>query len=86
MIITKDQYNKMCSLIAKQNGIIEAQNKVITRLKEEVSQCDKLIGLYEACITKGVQIDFPDVTGKGGKTVQNGSKGFNEEEFNFDDF
>lgn len=64
MIITKEQYNKMCSLIQKQNGIIEAQNKVITRLKEEVSQCDKLIGLYEACITKGVQIDFPDVTGR----------------------
>ena len=82
MIITKDQYNKMCSLISKQNGIIEAQNKVITRLKEEVSQCDKLIGLYEACITNGVQIDFPDVTGqeKGEDDISG------TDEFNFDDF
>lgn len=79
MFINKDHYDKMRSLITKQNGIIEAQNKVITRLKEEVSQCDKLIGLYEACINKGVKIDFPDVTGKGGKMVQNGSKGFNED-------
>lgn len=82
MIITKDQYTKMCSLIAKQNGIIEAQNKVITRLKEEVSQCDKLIGLYEACITKGVQIDFPGVTGRE-KGVEDIS---GTDEFNFDDF
>lgn len=82
MIISKDQYNKMCSLIAKQNGIIESQNKVITRLKEEVNQCDKLIGLYEACITKGVQIDFPDVTGreKGAEDISG------TDEFNFDDF
>ena len=82
MIITKDKYNEMCSLIQKQNDIIEAQIKVITRLKEEVSQCDKLIGLYEACITKGVQIDFPDVTGqeKGEDNISG------EDEFNFDDF
>ena len=82
MIITKDQYNKMCSLIQKQNGIIEAQNKVITRLKEEVRQCNKLISLYEACINKGIQIDFPDVTGqeKGEEDISG------TDEFNFDDF
>lgn len=83
MIITKEKYDGMCSLIKHQNDILEAQNKVITRLKEEVNQCNKLIGLYEACISKGIQVDFPDVTGRvKGDTVEPDT----DNEFNFDDF
>lgn len=82
MLISKETWQKTCSLIKKQDGIIQTQNKVITRLKEEVNQCNKLIGLYEACINKGIQIDFPDVTGeKKGDIVGEG-----DTEFNFDDF
>ncbi len=83
MLISKETWQKTCSLIKKQDGIIQAQNKVITRLKEEVNQCNKLIGLYEACISKGIKVDFPDVTGrvKGGSDVPD-----TDTEFNFDDF
>ena len=73
MFINKDHYDKMRSLITKQKDIIEAQNKVITRLKEEVSQCNKLIGLYEACINKGVQVDFPNSTGGGKEDIEDGA-------------
>ena len=55
-------------------------DKVLTGFIEEVKQQSALLGLYEACITKGVKIDFPDVTGqeKGGITDSSG--------FDFDDF
>lgn len=83
MIITKEKYDGMCSLIKHQNDIIETQSKVITRLKEEVNQCNKLIGLYEACLSKGIQVDFPDVTGQGERRseVEPGT-----DSFDFDDF
>lgn len=83
MIITKENYDGMCSLIKHQNDIINAERKVIERLKEEVKQCNKLIGLYEACLSKGIQVDFPDVTGRvKGEAVEPAT----DNEFNFDDF
>ena len=79
MIISQKKYNNMIKLIEDSSNLILRQNKMIHQMQEEIKQQEKLIGLYEACINKGIQIDFPDVTGKGGKTVQNGSKGFNED-------
>lgn len=64
MIISKEHWQKTCSLIKKQDDIIKSQQTVINRLKEEVHQCNKLIGLYEACMSKGIKVDFPDVTGR----------------------
>ena len=71
--------NSYKKIIADDNLMLTQQNKVIVSLQEENRQLKKLLELYEACINKGVKIDFPNVTGKGGKTVQKGSKGFNED-------
>ena len=77
------QYRK---IIADDNRMLSDQNKEIVRLKEELKHAKSLIGLYEACLNKGIKVDFPDVTGKGGKSVQNGSKGFNDDDIDFSDY
>lgn len=64
MIISQKKYNSMVKLIEESSDLILRQNKMIHQMQEEIKQQEKLIGLYEACITKGVQIDFPDVTGR----------------------
>lgn len=64
MLISKEHWQKTCSLIKKQDDIIKSQQTVINRLKEEIHQSNKLIGLYEACMSKGIKVDFPDVTGR----------------------
>ena len=78
-----DLINRYKELVSKDNEIITRLNKRIVELQEENRQQAKLIGLYEACINKGIQVDFPNVTGKGGKTVQNGSKGFNADNIKY---
>ena len=75
--------NSYKKIITDDNLFISQQSKVIVGLQEENKQLRKLLDLYEACINKGVKIDFPDVTGKGGKTVQNGSKGFNADNIKY---
>lgn len=74
---------EMKRIISDDNRMLTEQNKEIIRLQEENKQLKHLLGLYEACINKGVKVDFPDVTGKGGKKVQNGSKGFNAENIKY---
>ena len=49
--------------IAEDNRLLTEQNKVIVRLQEENKQLRHLLGLYEACINKGIKIDFPNSTG-----------------------
>lgn len=73
MIISKEHWQKTCSLIKKQDDIIKSQQTIINRLKEEVHQSNKLIGLYEACINKGVQVDFPNSTGGGKEDIEDGA-------------
>ena len=51
--------------IAEDNRLLSEQNKVIVRLQEENKQLRHLLGLYEACINKGIKIDFPNSTGDG---------------------
>ena len=53
------------AIIAKDNQILSDQNKEIVRLQEENKQLRHLLGLYEACINKGIKIDFPNSTGGG---------------------
>lgn len=86
-LVPKAQYDELLKKVEELQKITDeleaislSQNKLIVRLKEEVKQQNALIGLYEACITKGVKIDFPDVTGqeKGGLTDSTG--------LDFDDF
>lgn len=80
MFISKERYEKMVKLINDQSALLERQNKTLYRLNEEVKQLSKLNGLYEACITKGVKIDFPDVAGgKKGEEIKPG----NDIDFNF---
>ena len=57
------------------------QNHEIVRLQEELRQAKHLISLYEACITKGVKIDFPN-SEKGGNADNTGGN----EEIDFSDF
>ena len=40
--------------------IIRRDNEIITRQDQEIKKLKKLLGLYEACINKGVDIDFPN--------------------------
>lgn len=80
MFISKERYEKMVKLISDQSALLERQNKTLHRLNEEVKQLSKLNGLYEACITKGVKIDFPDVTG--GKKGEEFKPG-NDIDFNY---
>ena len=64
--------------ITKDNQILSDQNKEIVRLQEENRQLRKLLDLYEACIKKGIKIDFPDVTGGGKENKDNGNIDFSD--------
>ena len=70
------QYRK---IIEDDNRMLSDQNKEIVRLKEELKHAKSLIGLYEACLTQGIKVDFPDVTGgkKGGNDL-NGDIDFSD--------
>lgn len=64
--------------IAEDNRLLSDQNKVIVRLQEENKQLRHLLGLYEACINKGIKIDFPDVTGGGKEKTNSGNIDFSD--------
>ena len=51
---------KLDNLIETYRDIIRRNNEIITRQDKEIKKLKKLLGLYEACITKGVDIDFPN--------------------------
>ena len=57
MLVTKA---KLESLIERYKDIIRRDNEIITKQDKEIKKLRKLLGLYEACITKGVDIDFPN--------------------------
>ena len=57
MIVTKA---KLESLIERYKDIIRRDNEIITRQDKEIKKLKKLLGLYEACINNGVDIDFPN--------------------------
>ena len=56
----KDTKSKFVNLIAQYQDIIRRDNEIITRQDKEIKKLKKLLGLYEACINKGVNIDFPN--------------------------
>lgn len=56
----KDTKSKFVNLIAQYQDIIRRDNEIITRQDKEIKKLKKLLGLYEACINKGVDIDFPN--------------------------
>ena len=73
-MFSNKKYDELLKLCAEQNEIIKKQNAMIKQGREEVKQgreevkqAMKLLDLYEACINKGVKIDFPNSTGGGGK-------------------
>ena len=51
---------KLESLIERYKDIIRRDNEIITKQDKEIKKLKKLLELYEACITKGVDIDFPN--------------------------
>lgn len=61
----KARIDSLQATIAEDNRLLSEQNKVIVRLQEENKQLRHLLGLYEACINKGIKIDFPNSTGDG---------------------
>lgn len=65
-------------IISDDNRMLTEQNKVIVKLQEENRQLRKLLDLYEACINKGIKIDFPDVTGGGKELKDNGNIDFSD--------
>ena len=48
------------ALIDTYRDIIRKSNETITKQDKEIKRLKKLLGLYEACVTKGVDIDFPN--------------------------
>ena len=48
------------ALINTYRDIIRKNNEIITKQDKEIKRLKKLLGLYEACVTKGVDIDFPN--------------------------
>lgn len=77
MIISKQTYDNLQKLIERQKILIIRQSRTISRLTEENNQREKLIGLYEACIQKGVKIDFPN-SEKGGNADNTGDIDFSD--------
>lgn len=73
MIISQKKYNDMLKLIEDSSNLILRQNKMIHQMQEEIKQQEKLIGLYEACINKGIQVDFPNSTGGGKEDIEDGA-------------
>ena len=51
---------KLDSLIETYRDIIRRNNEIITKQDKEIKRLKKILGLYEACVTKGVDIDFPN--------------------------
>ena len=70
--------NSYKKIISDDNLMLSQQNKVIVGLQEENRQLRKLLDLYEACINKGIKIDFPDVTGGGKENKDNGNIDFSD--------
>lgn len=70
--------NSYKKIISDDNLMLTQQNKVIVGLQEENKQLRKLLDLYEACINKGIKIDFPDVTGGGKELTDNGNIDFSD--------
>ena len=48
------------ALLNTYRDIIRKNNEIITKQDKEIKKLKKLLGLYEACINKGVEIDFPN--------------------------
>lgn len=78
----KDEFQQVIEkykkIIADDDLMLSQQNKVIVGLQEENKQLRKLLDLYEACINKGIKIDFPDVTGGGKELTDNGNIDFSD--------
>ena len=82
MMVSKAQLksviDKLRKIIDDDTKKLEEQNRIIVRLQEEVKQLNHLVGLYEACIQKGVKIDFPNSTVKGGNADNTGEIDFSD--------
>ena len=59
-IYTSKMLNELSGNIQKMNEINKEFYEENIKLREENKKLRKLMGLYEACITKGVDIDFPN--------------------------
>ena len=72
-MVSQKKYDELMDLCKAQNETIVKLNKRLKQAIEEVSQATKLIGFYEACINKGVQVDFPNSTGGGKEDIEDGT-------------
>ena len=72
-MVSQKKYDELMDLCKAQNETIVTLNKRLKQAIEEVRQATKLIGFYEACINKGVQVDFPNSTGGGKEDIEDGA-------------
>ena len=72
-MVSQKKYDELMDLCKAQNETIVKLNKRLKQAIEEVRQATKLIGFYEACINKGVQVDFPNSTGGGKEEIEDGA-------------
>lgn len=72
-MVSQKKYDELMDLCKAQNETIIKLNKRLKQAIEEVRQATKLIGFYEACINKGVQVDFPNSTGGGKEDIVDGT-------------
>ena len=72
-MVSQKKYDELMDLCKAQNETIVTLNKRLKQAIEEVRQATKLIGFYEACINKGVQVDFPNSTGGEKEDIEDGA-------------
>ena len=72
-MVSQKKYDELMDLCKAQNETIVKLNKRLKQAIEEVRQATKLIGFYEACINKGVQVDFPNSAGGGKEDIEDGT-------------
>lgn len=59
MWISKKKYERLRQMINSADKALLRQNSLICKLNEENKHLTHLLGLYEACLSKGVKVDFP---------------------------
>lgn len=73
MFISKKKFQKMLLAMKASDELLLKQNNMIVKLNEENRHLTKLVGLYEACLNKGVKVDFPGTDRKGDNKPDNNS-------------
>ena len=75
-MLKSKQIEELKKTIKEYKQITMKQNKEIVMLGEELRHAKSLIGLYESCLMRGIKIDFPNSSVKGGNADNTGDFDF----------